>query len=156
MSIFYAGIVGIGHRLSTATSITMKQLSISDSSYGYLAALLAGILLSLALNFWNNDFSYGFHPDEIKKIRFVQTGTQDFQHPILMIQAGRIIARFIQNEDKHELLPYLRSVSALSGLLLVAACFFMSRRMLRSRSELVVGLAVCVSPILVMHAHYYK
>ncbi len=134
----------------------MKQLSNSNRSHAYHAALLAGILLTLALNVLNNDFLYGFHFDEKKKVRFVQTGSEDFHHPILMLQAGRIIDHVIQTENEQELVPYLRSVSALSGLLLVVVCFFMSRRMLHSRFELIAGVAVCVSPILVMHAHYFK
>jgi len=100
----------------------MKQLFKTARPYGNHAVLLVGILLTIALNFWNNDFAFGLHPDEKKKVRFVQTGNQDFHHPILMIQAGRIVNHVVKTGNKQELIPYLRSVSAISGLLLVVTC----------------------------------
>ena len=59
-------------------------------------AVLIGILIfSLFLNHWNADFPPEYQGDELKKILFIQEGRQDFQHPILMLQAVRSLNYFL-------------------------------------------------------------
>ena len=41
--------------------------------------------VSLSLNFWNLNFSYEYHIDEIKKVRLIQENEQGFFHPILLL-----------------------------------------------------------------------
>ncbi|MGH7215594.1 MAG: ArnT family glycosyltransferase, partial [Tepidisphaeraceae bacterium] len=118
-----------------------------------LALVVAG---SLVLNRWNADFPYTYHADERKKVRFVGELAPDFNHPILLIHAARLPNAFLGYTDPQQIVQLGRAVSCLAGLAIVVMAYFMSRRALGDVGALWVSAAAATSPLLVIHAHYFK
>jgi 4-amino-4-deoxy-L-arabinose transferase-like glycosyltransferase len=119
-------------------------------------ALLLILALSAFLNTYNLDFPEYYHADEQKKIQFVLSDQQDFRHPILMLQTARAINKVVGLKDSSRLVILCRMVSALLGVFIVFLSYRFSRLGLGENDALLVALAVAVSPILVIHAHYFK
>ena len=116
---------------------------------------LAGILvLSLVLNLSNVGFPLGFHADELTKIHFIKTGTQDFHHPLLMLQLVRVAGSLLQPATDQDLVVVGRVLMGLSGLASVLLMFVLARHRCSRPWALGAALAVAVSPTLVVHAHY--
>lgn len=118
-----------------------------------LAAVLA---LSLALNCWHIGFPLGYHIDEPVKVGFIQTGTQDFKHPILLLQLGRAAAGVFGLTEDQDVAVAGRVIQAVAGTLTVLTVFLLARRSMKDGTALAVAASVAVAPILVMHAHYLK
>jgi hypothetical protein len=118
--------------------------------------LIAILLASALLNLWNQDFPIEFHADERKKVRFVLENTQDFMHPTLLLQLSRAANSFLGYTEKNDIVNIGRTVSALAGVLIVLFSYLIARRCLGNRSKYFAGIAVALSPILVIHAHYFK
>lgn len=125
----------------------------SKSHYWVLWALLA---LSCFLSFYNLGFSGQFHGDEPKKVGFILDGNQDFRHPVLMLQTARVLNSVFGFENSDRLFLLCRSVSAFFGVLIVWFTYLLAREILETRYALFAALAVAVSPIMVVHAHYFK
>jgi 4-amino-4-deoxy-L-arabinose transferase-like glycosyltransferase len=135
----------------------MVQISPSQpnlkSHYWILWALLA---FSCFLNFYNLDFPGPFHGDEPKKVGFILEGNQDFRHPVLMLQTARVLNSVFGFENGDRLIFLCRSVSAFFGVLIVWFTYLLAREILEIKYALFAALAVSVSPIMVIHAHYFK
>jgi dolichyl-phosphate-mannose-protein mannosyltransferase len=121
--------------------------------YWVLGAILT---LSCFLNFYNLDFPGQLHGDEPKKIGFVLEGNQDFRHPVLMLQTARVLNSVFGFESFDRLILLCRSVSAFFGVLIVWFTYLLAREILDIKFALFAALAVAVSPIMVIHAHYFK
>jgi dolichyl-phosphate-mannose-protein mannosyltransferase len=119
-------------------------------------ALLLILSLSAFLNTYNLDFPVYYHADEPKKIQFVLSDQQDFRHPILMLQTARVINQFVGLKDANRLIILCRMISAVLGVLIVLLIYVLSRQGLGKNYALLAALSVAVSPILVIHAHYFK
>lgn len=116
-----------------------------------LAAILG---LALVLNLSNADFPLDFHADEPTKVRFVQTGTQDFHHPLLMLQLVRLARAVVGVETDQDLVVLGRLLVGILGALTALLAFSLARERLARPWALGVALSVAVSPTLVVHAHY--
>lgn len=125
-------------------------------SKGRSVILLAVFFSAFFLNAYNNDFKLGYHPDEPKKVRFIETNTQDFQHPILMLQVVRAANYFADFTDKQAIAALGRTVIAAFGAATAVLCYLLSRAALRERSAYVVAALAATSPILITHSHYLK
>ena len=121
-----------------------------------IATLTVIAAASLALGLWNNDFPLGYHPDEVKKVGFIATGTQDFHLPILLLQLTRAANVFARLEGGQEIVELGRAVSAVAGACIVVLSFLLARQILPPLGSLLVAALTAVSPILVVHAHYLK
>jgi hypothetical protein len=120
---------------------------------GGLAAIL---LLAALLNCTHADFAYELHPDEGTKVGFVRTGTQDFKHPLLLLQLVRAMRRIAPTDDPQRIARMGRMVSAVAGLAILVFAHALFRRSLGGRWALLGTLVLAVAPILVVHAHYFK
>lgn len=121
--------------------------------------LLAGLLLatlSLSLNVWGLDFPLGLHPDEPRKVRFIATGVQNFKHPLLMLQLGRLISAPAGNRPAQAIALRGRAVSAVALTVAVLVFWRVARRCLAEPFAYLAALAWSVTPIVVVHAHYLK
>jgi hypothetical protein len=125
-------------------------------SKGRLVILLAVFFSAFFLNTHNNDFKLGYHPDEPKKVRFIETNTQDFQHPILMLQVVRAVNYFAHFTDKQAIATLGRTVIAAFGAATAVLCYLLARAALRESSAYVVAALAATSPILTAHSHYLK
>lgn len=114
------------------------------------------LLFSLGLNFWNLNFSYEYHIDEIKKVKLIQENDQGFFHPILLLQAAKLANMFLRYEDLHNVALVGRGVSAISGALTVWLIYLVARRKLSFKYAAATALAAATSPIIVVHSHYFK
>jgi len=127
----------------------------SDSKFHAFALLLI-LGLSAFLNTYNLNFPEFYHADEAKKIQFVLSDQQDFRHPILMLQTARVINKVVGLKDSNRLIILCRMISATWGVLIVLLIYALSRQGLDKNYALLVALSVAVSPVLVIHAHYFK
>lgn len=134
-----------------------RALRQSASEAWLVAAALAVVLAgSLALNLHQNGFPLGYHFDEPRKVRFIQQHVQNFFHPVLMLQVGRLAAAFVQPADAQSVVEMGRSLTALFATLNVLASFLLFRRIAGPWTGLATAAAVAVMPGLVVHAHYLK
>jgi hypothetical protein len=118
--------------------------------------LAAIAMLSLGLDLWHLGFPLGYHRDEPKKVRFILEGTQDFHHPLLMLQAVRGANRVAGLEDPQRVVELGRAVTGVAGTLAVLLVFALARGWVRPPYDYGAALAAAASPILVIHAHYLK
>jgi len=128
----------------------MRQ-NLNPSVEGVFLSLI--LLASLALNLWNNNFPLHYHFDEAKKIHFIKESTQDFGHPLMMLQLVRMARSVFKGSD---VLFLGRVISAILGTGIVLLSFLIARGILKRKYALFAAVAVAVSPIVVIHAHYLK
>jgi 4-amino-4-deoxy-L-arabinose transferase-like glycosyltransferase len=118
--------------------------------------LAAILLLSASLNLWQIGFPLGYHIDEPVKVDFIKQGTQNFNHPILMLQLVRMTnLAFGFTNDQH-IVVLGRSIVTLCAMVTVFLSYLLARRVVRHRGALIVAAGVAGSPTLVIHAHYLK
>jgi hypothetical protein len=121
-------------------------------SLSLLIAALAAYLYA-TVGVW----PFGMQPDEGKKAYFVLSGGQDFLHPILMVQIGRLANAFAGFTDVKEFMPLARDLSAVFGGLLVLSTFVLGRvARLSPWTALAVSVAVAASPLVAVHATFFK
>jgi hypothetical protein len=120
---------------------------------GVVACILA---VSLALDVTGRDSSLYVHPDEARKVEFIQSGTQDFRHPILILQLARTAVFLLQPEGAQAIVETARTVSALAAAAAVLLAYALFRRSLEPPWALIAAAQLAVAPILVVHAHYLK
>ncbi len=123
---------------------------------GGVLALAAIAALSLWLNLWNQGFPLGYHRDEPKKVRFILDGTQDFHHPLFMLQIVRAANAVDDLEDPQAVVELGRTIIGVVGTLSVLLVFALARGWVRPPYDHAAALAAAVSPILVAHDHYLK
>ena len=101
-------------------------------------------------------FPLGYHLDEPVKIGVIKSGTENFYHPILMLQLVRAFnLAFGLSEDQY-IAMLGRAVVALCAVVSVFLSYELARRAIGYPGALAVALGVAVSPILVTHAYYLK
>jgi hypothetical protein len=132
--------------------INLMIMKFLKSHYLIIAILLASALLNL----WNQDFPIEFHADERKKVRFVLENTQDFMHPTLLLQVSKAANFFFGYTEKIDIVHIGRTVSALAGVLIVFFSYLITRKGVGNKSKYFASIATALSPILVIHAHYFK
>jgi len=124
---------------------------------GVVWLTLFGItVLSLALNLAGHGFPLGYHIDEGGKVLQILTGQESFAQPTFMIDVNRVVHLFTRQVAFQQVVETGRAVTALFGAVIVLACFLLFRPVGGTRAALLASLAVAVSPIMVVHAHYLK
>lgn len=123
------------------------------------ALLLVAILLS-SLYIVNNRFSLNYHTDETKKVHFVQTGKQDYHHPLLLLQSTRLAVAitdlFTDTESKTMVVFIGRCVSAFFALLAWLFSYLLFSKIMSRWEALAVSTIAAFTPIIAVHAHYLK
>jgi len=119
--------------------------------------LLLILVLSLFLNLWNNHFPPGYHSDEVGKVMFVQGEKMwNFCHPILMVYVVKAAKAVFGLDEAWSIFLAGRTMSAVFGMLIVFLSYLIARDALGRKYALFTSLAVAISPIMVVHAHYFK
>ena len=113
-------------------------------------------ILSLWANLENNGFPLGYHIDEPGKVKAIIGGVYKFNHPAFMIHIVRFANLFTNYAGNQDIVELGRAVSALFGTGIVFATFYLIRVAVGLVPAVLTALAVAVSPILVVHAHYLK
>jgi len=131
-------------------------------------ALVAVSLLAWALDTRHAGFPYPYHGDEDVKVDQLVDGTQNFLHPILMLQSVRATLALaplvpVANDDadpryRQAIAERGRAVSAGFAAASVVLSWLLFRWISKQPSwmALVATTIVAVAPIRVVHAHYLK
>src|SRR2546430_9579610 len=125
-------------------------------SKGRPVILLVICSFAFLLNIHNNNFKLGYHPDEPKKVHFIETNTQDFKHPLLMLQTIRMVNYFAEFTDQQAIASLGRTVVAIFGASIVVLCYLIARAVLERRYAYVVAALAATSPVLIIHSPYLK
>ena len=123
------------------------------AAWWVLAPILA---VSACLNLANLDFPFAFHADEPIKVDFIQHWTQNFNHPLLMLQLVRGANMALGLTERQEIAVLGRALIALCATTTVFLSYLLARRSMSARNAAVVAAAAAVAPTLVVHAHYLK
>jgi hypothetical protein len=126
----------------------------SSRSEGW--ALLAILGLSAWFNLTNLGFPVTVHGDEPIKVEFIQNGTQNFKHPLLMLQLVRGANMLFDLTNPLNVAVLGRALLGVCATVTVLLSYLLARRSLSARGALAVAAAVAVAPTLVVHAHYLK
>ena len=126
----------------------------SRRSEGWI--LLAILGMSACFNLTNLGFPFTFHADEPIKVEFIRNGTQNFNHPLLMLQLVRGANLLFGLTNPLEVAILGRALLGLCATATVLLSYLLARRSLSARGALAVAAAVAVAPTLVVHAHYLK
>jgi len=118
--------------------------------------LLAILSLSACFKLTNLSFPFTFHADEPIKVEFIQHGTQNFNHPLLMLQLVRGANLVFDLTNPPDLAVLGRALLGLCATMTVFLSYVLARRSMSPRGALAVAAAVAVAPTLVVHAHYLK
>ncbi len=146
-------------------------MSVSAERTLSAAALCCIAALAWALDVHNAGFPYQYHGDENAKVAQLRDGTQNFLHPILMLQSVRAtlaiapLGATAQGSELNQAIAERgRRVSAFYATASVVLAYFLFRRFSppaaispsASMMALAATLLVAVAPIRVVHAHYLK
>lgn len=114
------------------------------------------LIFSLILNLYGNTFQLGYHADESAKVRFVLTNTQNFKHPIFILQVPRAINSFLQLQSPLQVAILGRTTTAFFGTAIVFLIYKLSSQIVSRPYALASALLTAVSPGIVTHSHYFK
>ncbi len=127
------------------------------ASFGAMTCAIVVLgLVTFHLYSTHVSFPSHFHADEYKKLHFALTGNDDFHHPILMIQLMRAAGTLTGATTRESMRNLGRRLSAIYTVAAVVLCFAFYRYFMGPGWAFAAALAVGVSPILVVHAHYVK
>src|SRR5688572_33141037 len=117
---------------------------------------LAILGLSACFNLTNLGFHFTFHADEPIKVEFIQHWTQNFYHPLLMLQLVRGANMVLHLTNPLDVAVLGRSLLGLCATVTGFLSYVLARRSMSARGALAVAAAVAVAPTLVVPSHYLK
>jgi hypothetical protein len=115
-----------------------------------IAALFAALLLGTL------DFSLGTHGDEKSKIYAVLRHTNNYKHPLLMLEIVRAANALAGLADRQALVELGRACAVIAGALGVFATYLLARESLPVPAALAAAAATAVTPLVAMHARHLK
>ena len=119
-------------------------------------AVLALVVISGSLAFYNIDFPFGIQPDEPRKVLFAAGQHHNYAHPPLMIVLARVAAWLSGVSTEHGFLLVGRSVSALAAVGASVVFYLVLRRYADDLNAFLWACVFAVSPAIAVHAHYFK
>jgi len=141
---------------ATSREGAMRQAPAARGRMVEWLGVVALVLCAAGLFVASNDFSRYYHSDESKKAGFTADFVQDFKHPLLLLQATRLVNARVQAEDLQAVTRLGRSVSAMAAAGLVLLMYLLARPRLGVAAGFAVAAGVALSPIILIHAHYFK
>lgn len=120
---------------------------------------LALVLISVAwfvFSTYENNFPLGYHFDEPKKVLFVLRNTQDFYHPMLLLQVCKVVTLMFGASDPNTIAWVGRLISAVSGGFAIVSAYTIVARNGSSLAALFTAACLSSMPIMVVHGHYMK
>mgnify|MGYP001791595064 CR=1 FL=1 len=121
-----------------------------------IIVLLLILAIAAGLNFYGIDFPLGYHPDETLKVYFIQNNSQNFFHPIFILQVVRTANLIFGFQSEQQIAVLGRATTALMGVAIVFLTYKIAEQQLPSRYALGAALLTAVAPGMVMHSHYLK
>ncbi|TJV22955.1 MAG: hypothetical protein E5Y04_23470 [Mesorhizobium sp.] len=121
------------------------------------ALLLATVaLLAGYLAFANQDFPFGFHPDEGFKVAFSEGQAHNYKHPPLLIVLARIVGWCVGAASDHDFLIIGRSISAVAVIGSTVALYLTLMRLADPAQAFIWACIFAASPVIAVHGHYFK
>ncbi|MGB6967709.1 MAG: hypothetical protein WBD76_00410, partial [Methyloceanibacter sp.] len=145
------GLQAVSHDRAASNSVSPRTASARFWAAAILLAASAAVLFHLAPS-----LPLGVAFDEPLKVGFVREGGQNFQHPILMLQAVRLAAFLTGVTDEASVFALGRLAASVSGGLLVFSAIALARRATGGLAALGAGLLTAVAPLTVLHAQLFK
>jgi len=124
---------------------------VSSIAVFLVIGITAGILFDLV-----PDMPLGTTFDEAKKTYFVLNGTQDFKHPLLMLQFVRAANRLAGYTDLNNIVQLGRTAAAIFGGLFVFSAMVLAWRIVGTVGASIVGMMTAAAPMTVLHAQLFK
>ena len=119
-------------------------------------ALLLILAIAAGLNFYGINFPLGYHPDETIKVHFIQNNSQNFFHPIFILQVVRTANLIFGFQSEQQIAVLGRATTALMGVSIVFLTYKIAEQQLPRRYALGAALLTAVAPGMVIHSHYLK
>ncbi|MGB6968324.1 MAG: glycosyltransferase family 39 protein [Methyloceanibacter sp.] len=145
------GVQAVSHDRAASNSVSPRTASARFWGAAILLAASAAVIFHLAPSL---PLDVAF--DEPLKVGFVRDGGQNFQHPILMLQAVRLAAFLVGATDEASVFALGRLAASVSGGLLVFSAIALARRATGDLAALGAGLLTAVAPLTVLHAQLFK
>jgi Dolichyl-phosphate-mannose-protein mannosyltransferase len=102
------------------------------------------------------DFPLGTHADETSKVLAVLHHFNNFNHPLLMLHLARATNAVAGLTDPQQVVELGRALAVLTGALGVFATYLLAREALPAPVALAAAAAVAVTPLVAMHARFFK
>ncbi len=121
--------------------------------------LLSAFAVSVTIAFLFHatpDMPLGTTPDEAKKAFFVLHGTQDFYHPILLLQTVRVLNSIFNYADINSIAALGRAVVAAFGGLYVFSTILLARLSMGAVPSILAGILAAAAPLTAVHAQNFK
>lgn len=115
-----------------------------------IAAAFVGILLGTL------DFPLNTQAGELAKVDAILGGYNPSYHPILMLQIVRAANAWMAASDRASLAELGRLCAVFAGGITVFASFLLGREVLPRLPALAATVAVAVTPLITVHARYFK
>mgnify|MGYP001175358245 FL=1 len=119
--------------------------------------LLAAVCLVLFTR--HNDFTFRYHPDELSKIRQIQSGGEErnLNHPLLLLEASQWAVQWLGTPNNDQAIVEVgRLVSAALAVGAVVALAWVGYAVAGLVGMVLVGATVGLCPQLLTYAHYMK
>jgi len=126
-----------------------------SSAWFWCAATGLGLAAAVAFRLLP-DLPPGIPFDERLKAELVLNGSQNFRHPILMLQLVRLANLWVGAADLPNVIDLGRAVAAAFGGLTVFAAMALARRAVGPHGALGAGVLTAVTPLCAFHAQLFK
>jgi len=114
------------------------------------------LVVSLTIFSTGNNFMLGFHVDEPIKVNEIISGDFNYFHPLLMVGVTDLVVLILGVNDPQIIVEVGRWLTALVAAAGVTAMFALLRQRIKEETSLILILAVSITPLLAIHAHYLK
>ncbi len=101
-------------------------------------------------------FPVSYHPDEMSKVRQVQTGSRNFHHPLLLLNAATLLQSFRDGSGEQAIARTGRLAAALFAAGAVALFSLLGFRLAGLAGGLAGGTVLLFHPRLLEFAHFFK
>lgn len=119
--------------------------------------LYSGIfILAIILFTKNNNFNVIYHPDEPGKVYQVKNNRYNLHHPLLMLNATKLVVAVTGAENDQDIAETGRTVSAFFGAFSLIMIMISINMTLGLSAAFSAGLLASFSPPIIQAAHYLK
>ena len=115
-------------------------------------------VLSFSLFSWNNNFTLGFHVDEVRKVDLIRYDLNEYKHPLYMRESVKPILNLldIPKDDPQKIARVCRYWAAFHGAAIVVFAFLLMLSLASFGIALSTTVLLMSMPIMAVHSHYFK
>ena len=140
----------------TAASFSARTTSAIGTRHLFVALLSIWSVVLLGIFVEGNDFPAAWHWDEPSKVAQIQGDPFNFHHPLLMLDATRLLLAFQVHPTAAQIIVAGRWVSALAAVAAVDLLAILAMLLQGEIAGLLTALLVGTNPMVFGLAHYMK